>query len=217
VRTPAVRALYLVAMASVVSVLGIAIHVQPASADADPASDTLLVQDAFFPYTPSTPAPLQRGLETALNEIHATGIDLKVAIIGSQIDLGGIPELFGQPSRYARFLDTEISLKAPQPLLVVMPDGVSVEHAGSSSAVGSLPVDRTHGSAGLVRTAIDAVRRIAVARGEAIAAPRVAGGGGGGLTPLLLAGGALVLILIATGAVVRGRAGTRRSGAAARG
>lgn len=150
-------------------------------------------------------------------EIHATGLDLKVAVIGSAVDLGGIPELFGQPSRYARFLDTEISLKAPQPLLVVMPAGVAIENAGAVSAVGSLRIDRTHGSAGLVRTAIDAVRRIAAGRGAAIAAPKVAGGGGGGTTPVLLAVGALVLVLIAAGAVLRGRAGMRRTGAAAPG
>lgn len=214
---PAVRALSLLAMACAVAVVAVALRAQPAGADADPASDTLLVQDVFFPYTPSTPAPLQHGLETALQEIHATGLDLKVAVIGSAVDLGGIPELFGQPSRYARFLDTEISLKAPQPLLVVMPGGVAIEHAGAPSAVGSLPVDRTHGSDGLVRTAIDAVRRIAAGRGDPIEAPTVASAGGGGVPVAPLAAAAVVLMLLAAAAVLRGRAGTRRSGAAARG
>ena len=42
------------------------------------------------------------------------------------VDLGVIPELFGQPQNYAKFLDKEISFQGPQPLLVVMPAGYGV-------------------------------------------------------------------------------------------
>jgi hypothetical protein len=207
----------LVALTCVVSVTAFVIRSQPAGADADPASDTLLVHNAFFPYTPATPAPLQRALEAALSEIHSTGLPLKIAVIESPVDLGGIPALFGRPDRYARFLDAEISARAPQPLLVVMPDGLAIQHAGSPAAVASMTVDRSGGSAGLVRTAIAAVRRIAVGRGRPISVPVFARGGGGGLPALVPAGAGIALGLVAAGAVVRGRAGTRRSGAAARG
>ena len=208
------RGLWVLGLAAVVAVVAIAVRAQPAGADADPASDTLLVQDAFFPYTPATPAGLQRELETALKEIHATGLDLKVAVIGSPVDLGGIPALFGQPGRYARFLDTEISSRTAQPLLVVMPQGLSVQ--GVPTSVAGVAVDHVHGSGGLVQAAIDAVRRIAAGRGQPIAAVQTASAGSGGGPVVVLVVAALVLVLVAVGAVVRARAGTRRSGAAAR-
>jgi MYXO-CTERM domain-containing protein len=177
-----------------------------AAADADPASDVLLVQNAFLPYEPSTPPALVKALDQALTEIHATGLPLKVAIIGSPVDLGGIPDLFGQVSRYGAFLETEISYRGPQPLLVVMPDGLSLQAAGSASALSGLAVDDHQQSGGLARTAVLAVERIAAARGHPIAAPALgtSSGGGGATGPLLFAAVA-VLLLAGAGFVVRRR------------
>jgi hypothetical protein len=192
-----------------------------AAADADPASDVLLVQNAFLPYEPSTPAALAKALDQALTEIHATGLQLKVAIIGSPVDLGGIPDLFGQVSRYAAFLETEISYRGPQPLLVVMPDGVSLQAAGPASALTGLAVDTHQQSGGLARTAVLAVERIAAARGRPIAAPSLGASGGGGATGplllLLLLAAAVLLLLLAAGLVARRRSGRRTGrGVAAR-
>jgi hypothetical protein len=181
-----------------------------AAADADPASDVLLVQNAFLPYEPTTPPPLTKALNQALTEIHATGLPLKVAIIGSPVDLGGIPELFGQVRRYAAFLETEISYRGPQPLLVVMPDGLSLQAVGPATALSGLAVDASQRSGGLARTAVLAVERIAAARGHPIAAPSLeASGGGGGTEPLLFAVPA-VLLLAAAGFVVWRRRSIRR-------
>jgi hypothetical protein len=178
------------------------VHAGVAAADADPASDVLLVQNAFLPYQPTTPPALAKALNQALTEIHATGLQLKVAIIGSPVDLGGIPQLFGQVSRYAAFLETEISYRGPQPLLVVMPDGLSLQAAGSSRALTGLAVDANQHSAGLARTAVLAVERIAAARGHPILAPALAASAGGSSTGLLVVVAAAVLVLAAAGYVV---------------
>jgi|HubBroStandDraft_1064217.scaffolds.fasta_scaffold126082_2 hypothetical protein len=177
-----------------------------AAADADPASDVLLVQNAFLPYEPTTPPALAKALNQALTEIHATGLQLKVAIIGSPVDLGGIPELFGQVRRYAAFLETEISYRGPQPLLVVMPDGLSLQAAGSASALSGLVVDTDQRAGGLARTAVLAVERIAAARGHPIAAPALRASGGGGGGPLLFVIPVVLLLAAAlAGYVVRRR------------
>ena len=187
--------------------VGCSVRAALAAADADPASDVLLVQNAFLPYQPATPPALAKALDQALTEIHATGLQLKVANIGSPVDLGGIPELFGQVSRYAAFLETEISYRGPQPLLVVMPDGLSLQAAGPASALAGLTVDAHQQSAGLARTAVLAVERIAAARGHPIAAPAL-GASGGGSTGLLLAAVVAVLLVAGGGFLVLRRRST---------
>jgi hypothetical protein len=175
-------------------------------ADADPASDILLIQDEFYPYMPGTSPALKSGLARALAEIKATGLPLKVAIVGSPTDLGGVPELYGMPVRYARFLESEIAFNRPQPLLVVMPAGLASAAAGSPSALAGVTVDRSHGSDGLARTAVLAVERIAAARGHPIAAPvlpKVNGGGAGGTSPIVYIVPVVLLVLVAGGVALR--------------
>ena len=175
-----------------------------ARADSDPASDILLGQDAFYPYQPPTATALTRSLERALTEIHATGVPLKVAIIGSQTDLGGVPNLWGMPQRYAAFLDSEISFNHPQALLVVMPAGFGVAGLGGLSAP-SVPIDAHHGSNGLTHTAVLAVERLAAAHGHPIAPvslPSASGAGGGGGTPALIIFGVPVAIALIAGGLL---------------
>jgi hypothetical protein len=181
-----------------VAVLGV--RAPAALADADPASDTLLVQPVFFPYTPSTPQALERAVVRAVREAGAAGLPLEVAVIGSPIDLGGIPALFGQPGRYARFLDAELSTRGRQPLLVVMPDGMAAEYAGAGAAgaLRGISIDAGHGSGGLVRTAVAAVERLAAADGHPIAAVALDAGGGSGGSPIApIAVGAVVVLALA--------------------
>jgi hypothetical protein len=173
-----------------------------AAADADPASDVLLVQNAFFPYQPTTPPALTKAVDQALTEIHATGLQLKVAIIGSRVDLGGIPELFGQVARYGKFLETEISFRGPQPLLVVMPGGLSLQAAGSPSALKGITPPAHQQSAGLARTALLAIERIAAARGRPIVAPSLDAGTGGGGAGALVIAIAVALVLIVAGSLI---------------
>jgi hypothetical protein len=187
-------------------ILAGSVHAAAAAADADPASDVLLVQNAFFPYQPSVPPPLTKAVDQALTEIHATGLQLKVAIIGSPVDLGGIPELFGQVARYGKFLETEISYRGPQPLLVVMPDGLSLHAAGPRSAMKGIAIPAHEQSAGLARTALLAIERIAAARGQPIVAPSLGPRTGGGVTGPLVVAIAVILLLVAAGPLVWRRA-----------
>jgi hypothetical protein len=104
-----------------------------AAADGDPASDLLLQQNTFFPL-PLPGADAQKGLTQAVAAAYAAGFRVKVAVIGSQSDLGAIPSLFGKPADYAKFLGTELSLVYVGPLLIVMPAGYGIYDGGRSTA-----------------------------------------------------------------------------------
>src|SRR5436190_2202468 len=93
-----------------------------ALADGDPASDVLLFQNVFLPY--SAPSPSVSGqLGGAVAAAKANGLPLKVAVIASPTDLGSVGALFNNPGTYARFLEQELALRARQRLIVVMPRG----------------------------------------------------------------------------------------------
>ena len=187
-----------------------------AKGDADPASDILLGSPVFYPFQPSVSSSLQHDLEHALAQLKAKGLDLKVAIIGSAVDLGAVTNMFAKPQPYADFLDREISFNRPQPLLVVMPNGFGTSHAGPSSALSGLTPDASHQSDGLARSAILAVVRIAKANGKAISVPSVSSSGGssGGTSPLITFGAPALLVILAAWVASLMR---RRTGPGARG
>lgn len=103
-----------------------------AHADVDPASDVLLLQSAFLPYSPKVCGDVADTLRDSLKESERAGYPLKVALIGSSKDLGGAPQLFNKPRSYAAFLGGELgvfgnrNLKTKLRLLVVMPAGVAL-------------------------------------------------------------------------------------------
>jgi hypothetical protein len=122
-RHPLRRALSLAATIGLVLLAAAA----PATADGDPASDELIAQNVFYPYSSPVPRYRQRQLDTEVAAAHHAGLLLKIAIIAHPTDLGSITALYGSPQRYAQFLDTEISLNRKIPLLVVMRDGFGSE------------------------------------------------------------------------------------------
>ncbi len=192
----------LLALLALVAALGW-VGAPPVAADADPASDILLGAPAFYPYQPAVSTPLQSQLEHELALLKARGLNLKVAIIGSPVDLGALPTMFGKPQTYANFLAQEISFSGPQPLLVVMPAGFGLAHAGPPSALSGLKVDSAQQSNGLARSAILAVQRIARANGKPIptgSASSGAGRSGGGTSKLVTFGVPAVLVVLAAGA-----------------
>lgn len=128
-RTRARRALALAAAALAVA----AGPAAPARADGDPASDTLLEQNVYFPYRPPTPAA-EAALRRAVDGVYADGNRVKVALIGDVTDLGSITSLYGKPADYAHFLGVELGLWYVGPLLVVMPAGFGVYDGGRSTA-----------------------------------------------------------------------------------
>ncbi len=170
-----------------------------ALADGDPASDVLVYQPVFFPYTPAPPA-LQRELTGLVRSANQQGYRIRVAVIQSPRDLGSVPMLFGHPSVYARFLSSELSSIWRNRVLVVMPSGYGlaqgarlvrrggVEHVEENTRTGPdeavlrrLPPPRGDTPAAVVAAASRAVRALAARHDIAlVAAPPAASAGGGG-------------------------------------
>lgn len=148
------------------AVAAVALKAPCSRADGDPASDTLLEQSVFFPYSaPSQSARL--ALQRAVGNVYAHGSRIKVALIYDQADLGSIPSLFDQPADYAHFLGIELGNWYIGPLLVVMPAGFGIYDGGRSTAaedavLRSLRLDATSPD-GLTQTATTAVQRLAAA------------------------------------------------------
>ncbi len=151
-----------------------------ALADGDPASDVLLAENVFYPYSPAVTPALQQALNRETAAAAKAHFHLKVALIDSQFDLGVVPEMFRHPQTYARFLDQELHLfLGPHPpLLVVMPGGYGMEGLppAAQRAVARLPRPSGTTSNALAQAATTAVAKIADAAGHPIAV----GGGGGG-------------------------------------
>jgi hypothetical protein len=170
----------------------------PASADADPASDILLTQNVFLPYAPTVSPGLAKALTTLTGETERAGFPIKVAVIASATDLGGVSGLYGQPARYAPFLASEISFNRKQLVLVVMAAGLGTANVPDPGALNGLQVDSSHGSDGLTRTAITAVVRLANGAGHAVRAPHVSGGSSSsGVSPLIAFGAPVALVILA--------------------
>jgi hypothetical protein len=185
-----------------------------ALADGDPASDVLLGQNVYYPYSPPVPRGVQNTLNAETAAAKKAGLPIKVALIASPVDLGVIPELFGQPQNYAKFLDKEISFQGPQPLLVVMPAGYGLQgvSAKATAALKDLALPKTKTSSALAQAAITAVAKVADADGHPIkgvaGASTGASGGGSSTAPLLI--GLIVAAVVVAGALIllRRRQGT---------
>jgi hypothetical protein len=141
-----------------------------ARADGDPASDVLLGENVFYPYSPPVSQALQHTLTAETAAASRAHFPIKVALIASPVDLGVIPDLFDQPQRYANFLDQEISFQTKQPLLVVMPSGYGVRGLPRPAAIAAESLTKPTGrqSNDLARAAILAVPKLAAAAGHPI-------------------------------------------------
>jgi MYXO-CTERM domain-containing protein len=191
-------------LASVLTVLVLGGLLVPigALADGDPASDVLLGENVFYPYTPPVPGSVQKTLNTETAGAKRAGFPIKVALIASPVDLGVIPALFGKPQMYADFLEREISFEGPQPLLVVMAAGYGTQGFTAKLAAGALRLPAGKTSTDLAQAAIVAVAKLASASGHPIngvpGVPGTSGSGGGGSssTPIVI-GLAAAAVLVA--------------------
>ena len=173
-----------------------------AGGDADPASDVLLTQSVFYPYSAQVSAQVQKTLNQATARARRAGFPIKVALIERPLDLGGVFELFGKPKAYAKFLDTEISFRTLQPVLVVMPTGLGGSGLGSAATatLAALPPPPGRRPNALAQAAITDVTKLAAAAGHPItaaASPTSATSGGPGAAPLVGIAIALVIIALA--------------------
>jgi hypothetical protein len=191
-----------------------------ALADGDPASDVLLGENVFYPYTPPVALSIQRKLNAETLAAKRAGLPIKVALIASPVDLGVIPSVFGRPQTYANFLDREISFQVTQPLLVVMAAGYGVQgiKAPANLALAQLPKPAGTTSTDLAEAAITAVAKLAAASQHPLTGAAGAGAGtstsktagGGGSTAPIVGGLGLAAVLVASALIVlRRRQATR--------
>ncbi len=187
----------------------------PAAADGDPASDVLLGQNVYYPYSPAVTAALQSQLNAKTAAAAKAHFPVKVALIVSPIDLGVIPQLFGKPQKYANFLDQEISFQTAQPLLVVMAAGYGGKGLSSAAqaAVQSLPKPRGSSGDDLTRAAITAVAKVAQAAGHPLSADPASAPASSGSNLVLVIVLALAAIATASALLVlrHRQAASRRS------
>jgi hypothetical protein len=179
-----------------------------ARADGDPASDVLLGENVFYPYTPATSPAIQRKLNALTAAARLAKFPIKVALIASPIDLGVIPDLFDKPQKYADFLDQEISFQGKQPLLVVMPAGYGLQgiEGPAKRAVATLPKLTGRSGNDLAQAATTAVARLASAAGHPIkgvaGVPGASGSGGGSSTTQIVIALAAAAVLTAAALLV---------------
>jgi hypothetical protein len=187
-----------------------------ARADGDPASDVLLGEAVFYPYSPAVSAPVIKALNAATAAAARAHFPLKVALIGSPVDLGVIPALFGHPQKYADFLDQEISFQTRQPLLVVMSDGYGVQGVppAAAAAAAALAKPASGRSDDLARAATVAVERLARAAGHPIGSGSGTGAKGSSGRSAVLFGIVIAAAVLAAGTVItlrRRAAGSSRA------
>ncbi|MEO6857004.1 MAG: hypothetical protein ABI323_00215 [Solirubrobacteraceae bacterium] len=187
-------------------VLAGALGATGALGDGDPASDTLLGQNVFYPYAPPVSASIERSLNAETAAAKRSGFPIKVALIGRPLDLGVIPDLFGKPQLYAKFLDQEISFQGLQPLLVVMAAGYGVQGLSHAATVAVSSLHRPSGTSptALAQAAETAVAHLAAASGHPVKGGPEIGAGSGENTssslPLIIALAAAALLV--SGALV---------------
>ena len=128
----------------------------------------LLEQNVFYPFEPAVSTSLESQLNAATSAAGSKGFPIKVALIGSRLDLGIIPQLFGKPQAYARYLDFEISIKHLRPLLVVMKGGYGVAGlpAAATAAAAKLSAPAAGTPNGLAAAALSAVTKLSAAAGH---------------------------------------------------
>jgi len=187
------------------AVVAIAAAIVPAAAraDADPPSDFLLSQSLYVPYFGGQASKESTTyLKDVVRAANASGYQIKVAVIGSRQDLGGVFSLYGKPTRYAPFLGREVAFAYKGPLLTSMPAGFGVYWYKHDTSRERRIVDGVRiepGLDGLVDSTAAAVKRLAAANGHTIDVEKSGGGSGGGggsgigLWLILAVAGALVL------------------------
>jgi hypothetical protein len=204
------RGAALVAIAAVAVALGAPL----ALGDADPPSDVLYLQDAYYPYHPRVATGQRNRLDDLLKRTRKAGFPIKVALIATPTDLGGIPEVFGKPQRYATFLEQELSVHRNLPLLTVMPAGYGTAATGPQAMALVARLPRPSGPDAMAAGAVTAVERLAAAAGHRVDTSNLgadAPKGTGSSSPVLLLAPIGALAVLAGGATLVARRRRRRA------
>jgi hypothetical protein len=147
-----------------------------ARANGDPASDYLLAQSVFLPFTAKIDNNEVQRLNALLREAHKANFTIRVAVIMSPSDLGTAFSLFGKPQKYAAFLGLELSFVYRDRLLVVMPSGYGYAVGGdpdpkADAVLKKLPAPGRDATKE-VEAAIVAVQNLSAAEGRRLAVPK---------------------------------------------
>jgi hypothetical protein len=168
----------------------------------------LVTQHLFLPQDAATSPRQQARLVALLQEAARSGYPIRVALIASATDLGSITELWRQPQAYARFLGQELSLAAPGPLLVVMPNGYGTYRFSRPATAQRFSLPAPSPQSGLAAAAVTAVRALAATSGHPLPLPAVGASrpaaSGNTIAWIAFALGA-VLVALAWGASLRAR------------
>ena len=168
-----------------VALIGVAVCLSApslAQANGDPASDYLLAQNLFLPFTTKIDQNSVKRLNALLAEAKAQRFPIRVALILSPSDLGTAYSLFGKPEKYAQFLGLELAFVYRDRLLVLMPSGYGYAVKGdpdpkASAVLKKLPAPGRSATKE-ADAAIVAVQRLAAREGHRLAAPKVGGSAG---------------------------------------
>jgi hypothetical protein len=205
--------------AAVLALLLAAVIVPAALADGDPASDTLITDQLFYPYYSNTPKTEVKQLQETLAAADKAGFPIRVAVITSPYDLGSVSSLWHRPQPYARFLSLELAFAYKRRLLVVSPNGYGYVNATKPdpktlALVRTVPIGT--GTKGLVESADTVVRRLAARSGVRLPAPS-AGGSSSSMDTIVIAVAAAVGAALVAGVDILRRRRRRGGSAEARG
>ena len=191
-----------------------------ALADGDPASDILIPPDVrVYMTNGAKSSDLEKKLAATAQQVSDAGLPIKVAVIGNKTDLGAVPQLWGKPQTYAKFLGAELRFVYKDTLLVVMPQGFGINgpfpQGRAIAALHGIDPRKDPTPEGLTDSADQALRALAKADGRTLSGGG-SGGGGGGVPLPLVAAGVMVLAGIGGGVLVlrgdrKSRAGKARN------
>ncbi|HVW90661.1 MAG TPA: hypothetical protein VHC01_14450 [Gaiellaceae bacterium] len=148
-----------------------------ARADGDPASDYLLSQPAFVPPDDGVPKAYEAQLEATLAAAKARGYTIRVALIGTQYDMGSVTVLWKKPVPYAKFLGNELYFVYKGRVLVVMPNGLAIwskdgSYAADQRILDGIAPPGANGAA-LAAAATTAVSKLAANAGVVFPVPKL--------------------------------------------
>lgn len=190
------------------AILVVCLPAPPASADADPASDFLLITPVFVPFNKPSQPQIDR-LKTTVAAAKQRGYEIRVAVVSGRQDLGAVPN---QPGRQAVHLRPVPGIGAgwevPRATAGGDAAGLRLQHQGKTDKAGAQPLVALAPPASsapddLTAAATAAVRRLAQAAGvqvpviplKAATTPGTTAGGAISVTRWLLYAGLGVMIL----------------------
>jgi hypothetical protein len=146
-------------------------------ADGDPAGDVLIQQNVFYGSALDLRSKEAAQLMALTEQAKEKGYEIRVAALTVPEDLGAIGYLWDDPTNYADFLTAEIQSVYRERTLVVMPSGLGIWWRDHSVAREQELLDELGGpgqdASAVMPLAMDAIVKLAAARGIELTIPDV--------------------------------------------